>query len=90
MKSEKLPARISASAFLGVVFLVAAGIVYIWDPKFSGFFNRGHIDEPIAIWIVLLGIAVLNLIHGFFTYYLFRKVQSNPIENYLSDENHGE
>ncbi len=73
-KPRQFPPAAVSSFILGSLFLVAALALWLWNPAFSGFFDRGQGEPPLPIWAVLLGLAGLNYAHALITTYSYRKI----------------
>ena len=58
---KKSPGFISG-LMIGTICLVAGLVLRVSAPDFSGFFERGHSESVLPIWVLLVGFAILNYI----------------------------
>jgi hypothetical protein len=75
-KPRRFPPQAASSFVIGCLFLVGAIALRIWNPGFSGFFDRGQGEPPLPIWVVLLGLAGLNYAHAGITTIMYRRLSA--------------
>jgi hypothetical protein len=56
---KQTPGWISGTIF-GVFFLISGLALWIFAPDFSGFFERGHSEDVLSVWKLLIGLAIIN------------------------------
>jgi hypothetical protein len=58
---KKSPGFISGLT-IGTICLIAGLVLRVSAPDFSGFFERDHSEAVLPIWVLLIGLAILNFI----------------------------
>jgi drug/metabolite transporter (DMT)-like permease len=64
---NKMNTGFSSGIILGTICLIVGIGLLIWEPGFSGFFDRGHDTQPLPIWMILLILAAFNYIYALIT-----------------------
>jgi hypothetical protein len=60
---------------LGTLCLLGAVAMRIFQPDFTGFFDRGHSESAMQVWMLLLGIAVVNYAYAGLSFWIQRRTQ---------------
>ncbi len=71
---------LSVGIILGTICLVAGLALWVWEPNFAGFFNRGHDASTMPIWTLLLILAVINFAYGFLSMYIQRRANQMNVD----------
>ena len=62
---------------LGTICLFGGIAMRIFQPDFTGFFDRGHSESAVEVWTLLLGIAVLNFAYAGLSYWIQRRADKH-------------
>ncbi len=72
---------------LGVLCLTLAIGLYIWAPNFTGFFNRPGAQPAMAVWTLMLLLAIVNFAYAGISHFLQRKIDQVAKETKKPNEN---
>ncbi len=64
--------------FFGTLFLVGGIALYIFAPDFSGFFDRGHSEDTLPVWMLLLILSAVNYGYAGLSRYLSARTAPPP------------
>ncbi len=64
--------------FFGTLFLIGGIALWIFAPDFSGFFDRGHSEDALPVWVLLLILAALNYGYAGLSRYLSARTAQTP------------
>jgi hypothetical protein len=77
--NKRPPSNVYTGYFIAAICLIAGVVMFFMARDFRGFFDRGQGEAPIPIWLVLLGLALLNFIYGSFSLYIHRRSVQDPL-----------